>query len=98
MIFLAQRSGLEGAYDLGPQRIAWLGQVVTNWMGDRGFLRILDIKLGKTVIMGDVIRCHGKVVKKLDEESKKEVVIELVAVNQRHEVVAQGEAVVKLPE
>ena len=94
--FLAQRSGLEAAYDMGPQRIAWLGQVVTNWMGDKGFLRVLDIKLGKTVIMGDVTRCHGKVVKKLDEEGKKEVVIELVALNQRHEVVAQGEAVVQL--
>ena len=94
--FLAQRSGLEGAYDMGPQRIAWLSQVVTNWMGDKGFLRVLDIKLGKTVIMGDVTRCHGKVVKKVDEEGKKEVVIELVALNQRQEVVAHGEAVVQL--
>lgn len=94
--FLAQHSGLEGAYDMGPQRIAWLGQVVTNWMGDNGFLRVLDIKLGKTVLMGDVTRCHGKVVKKLEEDGRKEVIIELVAMNQRHEVVAQGEAVAQL--
>ena len=33
-----------------------------------------------------------------DEEGKKEVVIELVALNQRHEVVAHGEAVVQLPD
>lgn len=95
--FLAQRSGLAGAYDMGPQRIAWLSQVVTNWMGDSGFLRMLDIKLGKTVIMGDVTRCRGKVIGKEQVDGRNEVTIELVALNQREEVVAQGEALVLLP-
>jgi acyl dehydratase len=96
--FLAQRSGLAGAYDMGPQRIAWLGQVVTNWMGDNGFLRELDIKLGKTIIMGDTTWCRGKVIDKQKVDGQKEVTIELVAQNQRQEVVAQGKAIIQLPD
>ena len=41
---------------MGPQRIA-AGSGGNKLMGDKGFLRVLDIKLGKTVIMGDVTRC-----------------------------------------
>ena len=96
--YLAQRSGLGGAYDMGPQRIAWLSQTVTNWMGDSGFLSMLDVKLGKIVIMGDTTWCRGKVISKQKIEGRNEVTIEVVAVNQREEVVAQGEAIVHLPE
>ena len=96
--YLAQRSGLGGAYDMGPQRIAWLGQAVTNWMGDTGFLSVLDIKLGKIVIMGDTTWCTGKVIAKQQVEGNNEVTIELAAVNQRQETVAHGEAVVHLPD
>ncbi|MFH1652054.1 MAG: MaoC family dehydratase N-terminal domain-containing protein, partial [Chloroflexota bacterium] len=33
----AQTIGIPGAYDYGCQRISWLDNVVTNWMGDDGF-------------------------------------------------------------
>ena len=36
------RVGVPGAYDYGPERVAWLGHLVTNWMGDAGFLRRLQ--------------------------------------------------------
>jgi len=31
----ARAVGVPGAYDYGPERVAWLGHLVTNWMGDR---------------------------------------------------------------
>jgi hypothetical protein len=67
-------------------------------MGDNGFLRELDIKLGKTVIMGDTTWCRGKVIDKQKVDGQKEVTIELVAQNQRQEVVAQGKAIIQLPD
>ena len=59
---------------------------------------MLDVKLGKIVIMGDTTWCRGKVISKQKIEGRNEVTIEVVAINQREEVVAQGEAVVHLPE
>ena len=35
----AQEIGIPGAYDYGCQRSSWLGHVLTNWMGDDGFLK-----------------------------------------------------------
>ena len=94
--FLAQRSGLVCAYDIGPQRIAWLTQLVTNWMGDTGFLSVVDVKLGKTVLMGDTTWCRGKVMEKQQVDGKNKIIIDISAVNQRDEIVAQGEAIVHL--
>lgn len=95
---LAQRSGLAAAYDIGPQRIGWMGQTVTNWMGDQGMLRVIDINLKKIVLMADTTWCRGKVVSKERVNGTGQVGIALVAVNQREEIVAQGEAVVELPD
>ena len=37
----AREVGVPGLYDYGPQRIAWASTLVTNWMGDSGFLKRL---------------------------------------------------------
>ncbi|MFC1857178.1 MaoC family dehydratase N-terminal domain-containing protein, partial [Thermodesulfobacteriota bacterium] len=36
---LAKAVGTPGAYDYGPERISWLGHMMTNWIGDEGFLQ-----------------------------------------------------------
>src|SRR5438034_920342 len=33
---LARAVGVPAPYDYGPERVAWLGHLVTNWMGDAG--------------------------------------------------------------
>jgi len=40
----AQTIGIPGAYDYGCQRISWLDNVVTNWMGDDGFIKISTVR------------------------------------------------------
>ena len=35
----AHEIGMPGAYDQGWQRISWAGHLLTNWCGDRGFVR-----------------------------------------------------------
>jgi len=38
----AEAAGLPMAYDYGCQRMCWIGQLPTNWMGDDGFLKNLS--------------------------------------------------------
>ena len=93
---LAQASGLAAAYDIGPQRIGWMSQVVTNWMGDSGFLRMIDVNLKKIVPMGDTTWCRAEVISKERQQGRNEVMVALTATNQHNEVVANGLALVQL--
>ena len=93
----ARAVGVPGAYDYGPERVAWLGHLVTNWMGDRGQLRRLNVQVRRHNLIGDVTWCRGVVTGKTDDEDEALVQLELRAVNQRGETTASGTATVALP-
>jgi acyl dehydratase len=95
--FTTRLLGLPGAYDLGPERCAWLIQVVTDWMGDDGHLAKLDCRYLKFNYMGDVTRIRGKVAEKLERDGKAYVKCTVECVNHRDEVTAAGTAEVELP-
>ncbi len=54
-------AGMGGAYDVGPQRIAWARQMLCNWMGDHGFLHRLDVSVRQPNLVGDTIWWRGTV-------------------------------------
>ena len=58
---MARAVGVPGAYDYGPERVAWLGHLVTNWMGDAGFLRRLNVRVLRHNLIGDATWCRGAV-------------------------------------
>ncbi len=93
----AQEIGLPGAYDYGCQRISWLGSLITNWMGDGGFLKRLRGELRRFNIIGDTQWCKGTIVKKYVQNSEHLVEIDCWAENQRGEKTLLGKAVVALP-
>jgi len=93
--YMAAEVGMPGAYDSGLQRICWLGQICTNWMGDTGELLTLDVRLRRPNVFGDTQWCAGKVVAKDTEKST--VDVELEAVNQRGERTTEGTATIRLP-
>ncbi len=93
----ARAVGVPGAYDYGPERVAWLGHLVTNWMGDDGFLRRLNVQVQRHNLIGDTTWCRGRVAAKAIVENRGEVTLDLTAVNQRDEVTAAGQATVVLP-
>jgi len=93
----AQTIGIPGAYDYGCQRISWLGNVITNWMGDDGFMKRLDATLKRFNIVGDTHWMKGKVVKKYVENEEHLVDIECWGENQRGETTLPGSATVRLP-
>jgi acyl dehydratase len=90
----AQAVGVPGAYDYGPERVAWLGHLVTNWMGDAGVLRRLNVQVQRHNLIGDTTWCRGEVTGKEPDGS---VALSVRGVNQRGEVTAAGTATVVLP-
>jgi hypothetical protein len=90
----ARAVGAPMAFDYGPQRIAWCGTLITNWMGDAALLRSLNVRLRKPNYHGDIVRISGKVTA-VDFTSGM-VTIGLEGHNQLTELVVEGDAVVDL--
>ncbi len=91
---LARRVGVPGAYDYGPERVSWMGHVVTDWMGDDGFLKFLDVQVRRHNVLGELVTCDG-VVTEVDPDSGI-VSIRLDAINQDGHESARGTAKVRL--
>jgi len=94
--------GLPGAYEAGYERTGWIVHMLTNWMGDHGFLHRLTQRFPTFSLLGDTTWCHGRIEEKfvLDREidSKRHAVRCTVwTVNQRGDITTTGEAVVLLP-
>jgi acyl dehydratase len=94
---LASRVGVPGAYDYGPERISWLGHLLTNWIGDDGMLRRLNVQVRRHNLIGDLTRCTGRVVRRFIEGGEHLVECEVEATNQRGQVTAKGLALAALP-
>ena len=95
---VAKEVGVPGTYDYGPQRSAWLATLVTNWMGDAGFLKRIKTELRRFNTMGDTQWCKGRVKRKYVVAGYPLVDIEVWAENQRGELtVTNGLATVMLP-
>ena len=94
---MAREVGMPGGYDVGPQRISWIGQLMSNWIGDEGFLRRLNVSVRRPNIFGDVSWCRAKVADKRVEEGAHLVDLEVFVENQLNEITAKGTALVELP-
>lgn len=95
---VAKEVGVPGVYDYGPQRSSWVASLVTNWMGDAGFLKRVKTELRRFNTMGDTTWCKGKVVRKYIEDGYALVDLDVWAENQRGEkTVTNGAATVILP-
>jgi acyl dehydratase len=95
--FTQRLLGLPGAYDLGPERCAWLIQGVTDWIGDNGFLSRIQARYLKFNFMGDVTRVRGEVTDKFERAGKAYVRCAVECVNHRDEVTATAVAEAELP-
>jgi acyl dehydratase len=87
-----------GSFDYGPQRTAWMIQLITDWMGDYGDLRSLDVRLRRPNLVGDTNRLVGHVVDTyVDDNGDHLAEIKSDVINQNDVVTASGTAIVKLP-
>jgi hypothetical protein len=83
--------------DLGFQRVSWLSHPITNWMGDHGFLKRLNVRLKGFVRFGDTNWCNGRVLRTWRENEETGAEVAVLSRNQEGEVTAQGTAMVALP-
>jgi len=94
----ANAMGLPYPYDVGTQRHCWQVHLLTNWMGNEGWLKKSDAEYRRFVYLSDVVRITGKVVKKYQDENGEDCVdIETHGINQRGEEVMPGKATIILP-
>lgn len=93
---VARDLGLPGASDTGSQRVAWLGNLVTNWVGDDGEMKSLQVHLSRFNQMGDTQWCRGHVAGKRVVDGRHLVDLSLRCENQVGEITATGSATVEL--
>ncbi len=98
LVSAAQAVGALYAYDVGVQRHCWLTNLLTNWMGDHGWLKRCDAQYRQFVYLSDSVWFRGKVTGKyIDEYGEYCVDIATSGVNQRGDDTIPGEATVILP-
>jgi acyl dehydratase len=95
---LARSVGVPQAYDYGPERISWIATMLTNWIGDHGFLAELYCEIRRFNLIGDVTTCFGRVTEAEATDAKHGIVkLTVEARDQRGELTAKGWAKVRLP-
>ncbi len=92
---IAAGRGMPAPFDNGVMRMAWVAPMITNWMGDNGFLRKLDVQVRAPGLYGDVVSYSGKVTEKDDSASL--VTVEITGTNQTGQISTKGTALVELP-
>lgn len=76
---------------------AALVRLVTDWMGDEGWLRKLRLELRRQNRLGDVMACKGRVAATYVQDGEHYVECEVWAENQREGVTTPGRAWLILP-
>ena len=93
----AQNTGLSGVILHGALKNAFLGQLITDWMGDQGFLKKLSCQYREMDVPGDTLLCKGNVKRKYTDNSEHLVDCEIWIENGKGKRTTKGSATIKLP-
>lgn len=74
-----------------------LSRLITDWIGDEGWLKKLSYQMRRFNIAGDTLSVKGKVIKKYIDDKEHCVECEVWVENQRDGVSVPGTAIVILP-
>jgi acyl dehydratase len=94
---IALANGLPGVIVHGWLALSFLGQMITDWIGETGtLLKLNGSYRGMNRVHEDVI-CNGKVTKKYIEDDKHLAKVEIWAENPQGDRTVTGSATVMLP-
>jgi acyl dehydratase len=96
-VAFAQKGGHEDVFMNTGFIQAALVRLITDWMGDAGFLKRLFFEMRRQHRPGDTMICRGRVVRREDGGRDGLVHLEVWAENEREGVATPGEATVVLP-
>ena len=93
--------GMPAPFDVGAFRACATAHLLSNWMGDDGFLRRVEVQFRKPNLYGDTTFFNAEVVKKykdiIEDEEYGAVDIKITGTNQLGEVSTPGKATLYLP-
>jgi len=93
----AQSQGLPGVIVHGQLVGCFMGQLMTDWIGELGSLRKLTCSYRGMSFPGETITCRGEVSKKYVEDGEHCVECRIWAENAKGEKMVTGRAIVILP-
>ncbi len=94
----ARKSRSQAAsFDYGPQRITWLTQIVSDWMGDDGDLLTMSAQLRRPNLIGDTNTVRGVVERVYEVDGEGRVDVSIAVYNQDEVRTATATATVRLP-
>jgi len=88
--------GLKGVIVHGALKASFLGQLVTDWIGEAGILKEFKCRYQAIDYPGEEILCKGRVIKKYTEADKHLVDCEVWTENPRGEKTTTGVATIEL--
>ncbi len=94
-INIAAGRGMPAPFDNGVMRFAWVAPLVTNWMGDAGFLQRLQVQVRRPGLYGDLTTYTARVTDKNDHAAS--VRLAITGTKQDGTINTAGEAEVVLP-
>ena len=93
----ALKQGLPGVIVHGQLSGAFLGQMLADWMGNKGYLKKLSLSYKCMNLPGEPLTCRGTVTRKCIEESRKLISLKIWVEKPEDEKSLTGTAVVALP-
>lgn len=94
----AQAVGLGGVIAHGMLTMAFVGQLLTEWVGLDGQVEGFKVRFTGMVRPGDVITCSGRVNERLETDGTLRLVCKMQAITQQGEVAMKGTATVAVLE
>ena len=89
--------GLNDQTATGPQLAAWAMHLLTNWMGDNGFLHELTVTFSGLPCLGSTTTISGSVSSVFMDEDKYFCEITFTCLLQNGELIANGIALIEVP-
>ena len=89
--------GLPGVIIHGALKSAFLGQMLTDWIGESGILRKLACQYRAMDFPGDTLTCKGVVTRKYQDGGRRLVDCDIWLENSNGEKTTPGSATVELP-
>jgi acyl dehydratase len=93
----ARSAGMKSVFAHGMLSMGFMGQLITDWLGEEGELLRFKVRFKAIVWPGDVITNTGTIVKKYEDEGKGLVEIELSGKRQDGQGTVAGSATASLP-
>jgi hypothetical protein len=94
---VAAAVGMPGVYDNGWMRIGWIQQILSDWAGDHGFVKMIDSRLRLPNVVGDIVRFNGTVTGKSTNGDEDVVDVAIDGLRQDGEASIKATAQVALP-